>query len=138
MMQDEKGFTLLEILVVMSILSMLAVLSGLQMTGYLNSSKVKTAKLQLDQLQTALTVYQLDTGQYPQGDNALRALLQNENAIDGWNGPYLSKEEALKDPWGAPIRYEQDETGGYKLLSLGKDQKPGGEGDAADLTRTGS
>jgi general secretion pathway protein G len=129
---EEDGFTLVELLVVLVILALLAALVGPRVVGYLGQAKGKTAAIQLSAYRTALELYHLDMGRYPEASEGLAALLAPPAGVTGWAGPYLDKALAA-DPWGHPYLYEARGTAGYVLKSLGADGQEGGEGDAADL-----
>ena len=75
-----------------------------QMMSYLERARTDTAKLQIDQLEAALKLYLIDVGRLPSNDEGLKALVEPPPAVDGWRGPYLTKPEAIRDPWGAVIR----------------------------------
>jgi general secretion pathway protein G len=127
------GFTLLELLVVMVIIGLLAGYVGPRFFGQIGKSEVKVARAQIDALQKALDQYRLDAGHYPSTEQGLAALVSKPADEAKWAGPYLSK--ALpKDPWGHDYQYKQPgDHGEYDLLSYGKDGRPGGEGEDADL-----
>ncbi len=129
-----RGFTLLELLVVMVIIGLLAGYVGPKFFGQIGKSEVKAAKAQLDALEKSLDQYRLDVGHYPSTEQGLPALVTKPGDEPKWAGPYLSK--ALpKDPWGNDYQYKSPgEHGEYDLLSYGKDGRPGGEGEDADLT----
>ncbi len=133
----DAGFTLIELLVVLVILGLLAALAGPRVLNYLSGAKVDTAKLQIDNLGSALDLFRLDTGRYPTTQQGLQALIVNTDRIPGWKGPYLDAKEIPKDPWGTAYVYRSPgERAPYDLVSLGSDQSPGGQGDAADLAST--
>jgi len=128
------GFTLLELLVVMVIIGLLAGYVGPKFFGQIGKSEVKAARAQIDALQKSLDQYRLDVGRYPSTEQGLAVLVARPADEPKWAGPYLSK--ALpKDPWGHDYQYRSPgEHGEYDLLSFGKDGRPGGEGEDADLT----
>jgi len=129
-----RGFTLLELLVVMVIIGLLAGYVGPKFFGQIGKSEVKAAKAQIDALQKALDQYRLDVGRYPSTEQGLAALNTKPADEPKWAGPYLAKA-VPKDPWGNDYQYRSPgEHGEYDLLSLGKDGRPGGEGEDADLT----
>ncbi len=131
---DEDGFTLVELLVVLLILALLAALVGPRVIGYMSQSRAKTAVIQLSAYKTALELYHLDVGRYPDTNAGLSALVTPPPGAQGWAGPYLDKQVAA-DPWGNPYRYRAASDGAsFTLISLGSDGKEGGEGDAADLS----
>ncbi|SEE00021.1 general secretion pathway protein G [Rhizobiales bacterium GAS191] len=132
---DERGMTLLEILVVMVILALLATLGALQLMNYLGRAKTDTARLQLQELSTALQVYRLDAGHPPTTSEGLNALLSKPADNSNWRGPYLNKPSNLIDPWGRPFGYKSPgDHGEFDLFSFGADGQPGGEGENADVT----
>ncbi len=125
----QPGFTLIELLVVLAILAMLAALVGPRVMTALGGSKVRTARIQIEDLSAALDLYRLDTGRYPAN---LGALVKEDTP--GWNGPYLKKTRVPKDPWGRDYHYRHPgEHGDYDLFSLGADGKSGGHGEDADI-----
>lgn len=129
----QRGFTLLELLVVMVIIGLLAGYVGPKYFAQIGKSEVKAARAQIDALEKALDQYRLDVGRYPTSENGLAALMKRPPSENRWQGPYLRKEVPV-DPWGQPYQYIQPgEHGEFDLFSLGKDGKPGGEGEAADI-----
>ena len=128
------GFTLLELLVVMVIIGLLAGYVGPKFFGQIGKSEVKAARAQIDALQKSLDQYRLDVGRYPSTDQGLAVLVHRPSDEPRWAGPYLSKS-LPKDPWHKDYQYRSPgEHGEYDLLSLGRDGRPGGEGEDADLT----
>ncbi len=128
-----KGFTLLELLVVMVIIGLLAGYVGPKYFAQIGKSEVKAAKAQVDALGKALDQFRLDAGHYPTMDEGLTALVKRPANEPRWDGPYLAKDVPL-DPWGDPYVYKSPgEHGEYDLVSWGKDKQPGGEGEAADI-----
>jgi general secretion pathway protein G len=129
-----RGFTLLELLVVMVIIGLLAGYVGPKFFGQIGKSEVKATRAQIDALQKSLDQYRLDVGRYPSTEQGLAVLVAKPADEPKWAGPYLSKA-VPKDPWGNDYQYRSPgEHGEYDLLSLGKDGRPGGEGEDADLT----
>jgi general secretion pathway protein G len=129
-----RGFTLLELLVVVAIIGLLAGYVAPRYFGQVGKSEVSAAKAQLDALEKSLDQYRLDTGHYPSNELGLNALVQKPPNEPKWSGPYLRKAVPT-DPWGKPYIYKiPGEKGDYDLLSYGKDGQPGGTGEDADLT----
>lgn len=131
------GFTLLEVLVVLVILGLLAaVVAGPQIFKYLGSAKSEAAKVQVQQLSSALDLYRLEVGRYPTQQEGLEALIEQPAGLTTWNGPYLKKREALTDPWGHEFNYKIPGDNGrdYDLYSLGADNAQGGDGEDRDIT----
>ena len=129
-----RGFTLLELLVVMVIIGLLAGYVGPKYFGQIGKSEIKAARAQIDALEKALDQYRLDTGHYPSSEAGLAALMERPANEPKWGGPYL-KKAVPADPWGRPYAYKQPgEHGDVDLWSFGKDGQPGGSGDGADIT----
>lgn len=128
------GFTLLELLVVVVIIGLLASYVGPRYFAQIGKSEGATARAQIDGLRKALDTYRLDLGRYPTAEEGLAALTKRPaEGGDRWAGPYLSKPAPL-DPWGHPYQYTvPGANGDYALLSLGKDGRPGGTGENADI-----
>src|SRR5271167_3290092 len=100
--RGEAGFTLIEILVVITIIAMIMSLVGPRVLNYLAESKVKAAKIQMQSFASALDLFNLDTGRYPGTSEGLGALIQSPGTIPAWNGPYLKGGVLPNDPWGKP------------------------------------
>ncbi|HTK91735.1 MAG TPA: type II secretion system major pseudopilin GspG [Verrucomicrobiae bacterium] len=130
----ERGFTLVELLVVIIILGLLASLVGPRLFGRVGQSKQATAKAQIELLGAGLDQYRLDVGSYPPSAAGLSALVQNPN-VSNWNGPYLKKNAVPQDPWGKPYQYKccPGDHGDYDIWTFGADGAPGGEGENADI-----
>jgi general secretion pathway protein G len=128
-----KGFTLLELLVVMVIIGLLAGYVGPKYFAQIGKSEVKAARAQMDALGKAIDQFRLDVGRYPSTEEGLATLITRPSNIPKWEGPYLTKSVPL-DPWGNPYAYKSPgEHGDYDLISLGKDGRSGGDGDNADI-----
>lgn len=131
--EEQSGFTLLELLVVLVILGMLVGYVAPKYFAQLGKSEVKTARAQINSLEKALDQYRLDVGRYPTGEQGLAALNVRPAAEPKWAGPYLQKA-VPNDPWGRPYLYKAPgEHGEYDLSSLGKDGQPGGDEESLDI-----
>ena len=130
-----RGFTLLELLVVIVIIGLLAAYVGPKYFAQLGKSEVTVAKAQIEAFEKSLDTYRLDVGRYPTTEEGLGALLVAPPAAGTrWNGPYLKKAVPL-DPWGHAYQYRAPGSKGeYDIVSMGKDGQPGGGGDNADIS----
>lgn len=130
----EGGFTLVELLVVLVILSLVMGLVGPRVLSYLSSSRERAAKLQIQSFSTALDLYYLDMGRYPSGSEGLGALVRAPAGEGRWSGPYVQQGSIPNDPWGNAYEYRTPGRGKpYGITSLGADGKRGGSGDDADI-----
>ena len=129
----EGGFTLLELLVVIVIIGLLAGYVAPRYFSQVGRSEVQVAKAQIDALEKALDQYRLDMRRYPSPEEGLDALVRAPAGAKTWNGPYL-KKAVPADPWGRPFVYRAGGANGdFELVSLGRDGKPGGAGEDADI-----
>jgi general secretion pathway protein G len=143
-----RGFTLIEVLLVLVILGMLATVAIVALSGTREGARIDTTKLMIKQIESALDTYNLHIGSYPTDDQGLQALLVKPSFDDDklgekWRGPYLKEEP--RDAWNHPIKYQKvegstDETGGkpYKVWSLGPDGQDGTEDDIKSWSDTSS
>jgi general secretion pathway protein G len=131
----QRGFTLVELLVVITIIALIMGIVGPRVLGYLSESKAKAAKIQIESFASALDLYYLDTGRYPAGSEGLAALVRKPPNISTWNGPYLKGGVVPPDPWGNPYVYRSPgQNGVYDIISYGSDGAEGGTGAAQDIT----
>jgi general secretion pathway protein G len=128
-----KGFTLVEMLVVMVILALIAALVGPRLFPKLGKGKQSAAKAQVELLGQALDHFRLDVGRHPTTQEGLNALVINPG-VEKWDGPYL-KKEMPQDPWGKSYHYQSPGThgGDYDLFSYGRDGAAGGSGEDEDI-----
>ena len=130
-----RGFTLLELLVVMVIIGLLAGFVAPRYYAQVGKSRVKAAHAQIDALDKALEQFRLDVGRLPTSEEGLPALNAPPSGVTNWEGPYLKKAVPL-DPWGHAYVYAQPGThqNDFDLMSYGRDGQPGGTGEDADIT----
>jgi general secretion pathway protein G len=133
--QAERGFTLVEMLVVITLIGLVMGLVGPRVLNFLTESKVKTAKIQIESFESALDLYFLDVGRYPTTSEGLGALAQRPGSNVVWNGPYLKGNVVPIDPWGTPYIYRSPgQHGAYDIISYGADKREGGTSAEADIT----
>jgi general secretion pathway protein G len=131
----EQGFTLVEMLVVITIIGLIMGLIGPRVLNYLSESKVKAAKIQLQSFASALDLFYLDAGRFPSTSEGLAALVKQTPGVSAWNGPYLRGGNVPNDPWSHGYVYRSPgEHSPYDILSYGSDGQEGGSGVAADIT----
>lgn len=140
-MRRTKGFTLIEMLVVLVIIGLLAGLVGPRLFGQADSSRIKAAEVQVKMLRGALLTLQLDFGRFPNDEEGLRLLVQppvDSAQAARWKGPYLDESTVPLDPWSNPYQYSVSSNAAqpFFLYSMGADGKSGGEGNAADIGYT--
>jgi general secretion pathway protein G len=128
-----KGFTLLELLVVIVIIGLLAGYVAPRYFSQVGKSEIQVAKAQIESLEKALDQYRLDVRRYPSAEEGLAALVAKPANAQTWSGPYL-KKAVPSDPWGRPYVYRTPgQKGEFDVISYGRDGKPGGTGDDADI-----
>jgi general secretion pathway protein G len=135
---DDRGFTLIELMVVIVILGILAGLIIPRIMGRPDEARRAKARIQIESLETALKLYKLDNGSYPTTEQGLQSLVEQPSvapAAKNWRqGGYLEKNKVPKDPWGNDFVYISPGTHGeFDLSSLGADGEPGGEGKNKDI-----
>ena len=132
-MNESKGFTLLELLVVIVIIGLLAGYVAPRYFSQVGKSEVQVAKAQIEAIEKALDQYRLDVRRYPTAEEGLQALTAKPANVSGWSGPYL-KKAVPADPWGRPYVYKvPGDKGEFTVISYGRDGKAGGAGDDADI-----
>jgi general secretion pathway protein G len=133
--RGDAGFTLVEILVVITIIGLIMAIVGPRVLNYLGESKVKAAKIQIESFSSALDLYYLDMGRYPGSSDGLTALVARPGNAQEWNGPYLKGGVVPNDPWGHAYVYRSPvEHAPYEIVSFGSDGQEGGTGTAADIS----
>lgn len=128
----ERGFTLVELLLVLVILALIAGLVLPGIIGKAESAKIKAASSQISRISMSVESFYLDTGSAP---SSLEDLVNEPSGVTGWNGPYI-KNTLLKDPWGEPYKFSVpgDHGAEFDIWSYGADRQQGGEGKNADIT----
>ncbi len=135
-MSRQRGFTLLELLVVLAILGLLIGLVGPAVLRQFGAAKSKIAHQSIERLGGVLDLYRLDVGAYPTTDQGLQALIAAPPGVSNWNGPYLKGSKVPEDPWGRPFVYRSPSSRpahDYDLCTLGADGQAGGSGENADI-----
>ncbi|HYE00371.1 MAG TPA: type II secretion system major pseudopilin GspG [Alphaproteobacteria bacterium] len=134
LMRDRRGFTLLELLVVLAVMGLLAAIALPRVVGYFGRAKGEVAKIEIETIRAGLDLFRIDMGRYPAAAEGVAALVKAPAGGSRWRGPYLKNGEPPRDPWGNPYVYEQRAGDPpFRLYSLGADGRPGGEGEAADI-----
>lgn len=130
--RNERGFSLIELMVVIVILAAIASIVGPRLFKNVGKAKRGTAKTQMAQIEAALDAFRLDVGRYPTSSEGLAAL-EKDPGVKGWDGPYLKKAVPL-DPWQNPYVYvSPGSRAEYELASYGLDGQPGGTGEGEDV-----
>ncbi|OGT98124.1 MAG: type II secretion system protein GspG [Geobacteraceae bacterium GWB2_52_12] len=138
-LNNRKGFTLIEIMVVIVILALLAALVGPKLMGRTDDAKITDARVQIKNIETALKLYKLDNSNYPSTEQGLDALITKPTVgvipRAYKDGGYLDSKKVPKDPWGSDYLYiSPGEHGDYDLFTYGSDGAKGGEGKNVDIT----
>lgn len=132
---NDDGFSLIELLVVMSIILLITTVAVPQFLQYLDRAKSDSARVAVDNIGASLDLYKLDIGRYPTQTEGLQALLKTPDSVPRWNGPYLKRAEMIVDPWSNEYHYKSPGThGAYDLFSYGADNAEGGDGVNKDVT----
>lgn len=130
---NEKGFTLIEIIIVVIILSLIAALVGPRLFKKVEKSKQQITKTQIVMIENSVKMFKLDTGRYPTTEEGLKVLMENTSGISNWDGPYLEKG-IPKDPWGKDYLYTYPgKKYTFEIVSLGADGLSGGDGENKDI-----
>lgn len=128
--RSEKGFSLIELIVVLVILGLLAAVVAPRVYDKLAKGKDQIARIQIKELEGALQMFSFDMGRYPSSAEGLDSLVRNPGNADSWKGPYLSKTDVPKDPWGHPYVYRCPGLhGDFDIFSCGADGVDGGDDD---------
>lgn len=130
----QAGITLIEMLVVVTIIALFAGLVVPRMLRRTDAARITAVRAQINAFMTALGAYKLDTGTFPTTEQGLQALRVRPQGVTQWQGPYLPQEIPL-DPWGRPYvyRYPSEHGDEPEIISYGADGQPGGEGINADI-----
>jgi general secretion pathway protein G len=115
--RSQAGFTLIEVIVVLSIMGLIMTLVGPRVLGYLTDSKEKMARIQVETLSNAVELFFVDNGRYPLEPEGLQALLTPPPSLPTWNGPYLKGSTVPLDPWGKPYQYASKDRGRSYIIS---------------------
>ena len=134
-LSSDEGYTILELLVVLVIISLIIGLAGPAIIRQFGSAKSKTASIEVNRLKTNLEFFRVDIGRFPTTEEGLQALVTQVGSASGWNGPYVDKVAAIVDPWGNPYLYTVSEDGDtIEVKSLGADGVENGAGEDADVS----
>lgn len=137
--ENNSGFTLLEVLVVLFILSILVAITAPKIMGRTDDARIAEAKIQINNFETALKLFKMDNGFYPDTQQGLEALIVKPSTgripQRYREGGYLEQKKIPDDPWGNPYIYVSPGVhGDFDIISYGADGKEGGEGKDADIT----
>ncbi|WP_208353370.1 type II secretion system major pseudopilin GspG [Pseudaestuariivita rosea] len=134
-MGRRAGATILEVLIVLSIIALIAAVVGPRLVGYLGRAKTETAELQVKNLGEAVQLFYIDMGRYPTTSEGLGVLVNAPAGEAAWQGPYMPTADALVDPWGRDYVYEEPTgQGAFTIQSLGRDGSRGGTGEDTDVS----
>ena len=130
---NQDGFTVVELLVVLGIIALLAAVIAPRVIQYLSKARSDTARVQLKNIESAIELFYLDIGTYPNTNHGLKVLIES-NQKPQWNGPYLKNVSGLTDPWGNVYQYKfPGKHSSFDLFSLGRDNTVGGTGEDKDI-----
>ena len=130
-----RGMTLIEILVVLTLIGIVMGIVGGNYLGQGEKAKQKAAKIEIEQIGQTLDMFKLEVGRYPTTQEGLQALITAPTGVTNWNGPYWKKSTLPKDPWTNEYKYASPgQHGPYDVWSYGADGKEGGEGTDKDIT----
>lgn len=135
--ESRRGFTLVELLLVLVILGILAGIVLPKFSGTSQRSRIVATQTQISAFKTALNAYDVDMGGFPKGKNGLAALIQRPRNVQNWHGPYLDNDSIPKDPWGFDYIYEcpgRHNLDSFDILSVGPDGRSGTEDDICNWT----
>ena len=131
----QAGMTLIEILVVLTLIGVVLGVVGSNYLGKSEQAKAKAAKIEIEQIAQSLDLFKLELGRYPTTQEGLEALVAAPPGLSTWAGPYWKKSSAPKDPWSNAYKYASPGAqGAYDIISLGADGVEGGEGANKDIT----
>ncbi len=130
--RNDDGFTLVEVIVVLSIIGLIMSMVGPRVLGYLTDSKAKTAKIQVETLASSVELFFIDNGRYPLESEGLQALVSRPTTLRTWNGPYIKGAAVPLDPWGKPYRYASPDRGRTFVITFS------GPGEAEEPRRLSS
>jgi general secretion pathway protein G len=129
------GMTLIEILVVLTLIGIVLGIVGSNYLGKSEQAKAKAAKIEIEQIAQSLDLFKLELGRYPTTQEGLQALVAAPPGLANWAGPYWKKSSAPKDPWSHEYKYVAPGShGAYDIISLGADGVEGGDGPNKDIT----
>jgi general secretion pathway protein G len=131
----QAGMTLIEILVVLTLIGVVLGIVGSNYLGKSEQAKAKAAKIEIEQISQALDLFKLELGRYPTTQEGLQALVSAPPGLPNWAGPYWKKSTTPKDPWSHEYKYASPGShGAYDIISLGADGVEGGDGANKDIT----
>ena len=133
--QSQMGFSLLELLIVIGILTLMATIAAPRLMQFFSKAKSETVRIEISNIASAVELYYLDLGGYPAPEVGLSALVEQPQDSPKWNGPYLKSARGLTDPWDRAYHYRfPGEHGDFDIFSFGRDGSPEGTGEDSDIT----